>query len=78
MEGTESVAGEISDLGRRAHVLEVDVTKPEQISRMVERAASELARIDILVNNAGLALVSGKKKLWEVEDEEWRGEIDVN
>jgi NAD(P)-dependent dehydrogenase (short-subunit alcohol dehydrogenase family) len=39
---------------------------------------ADLGRTDILVNNAGLALVSGKKNLWETEDEEWLREIDVN
>ena len=76
--GIESVAKEITALGRRTLALDVDVTRPDEVHRMVERASSELGRIDILVNNAGLALVSGKKNLWEMEDEEWRREIDVN
>ena len=76
--GVHSVADEISAVGRRALALDVDVTNPEQVREMVGRVAAELGRIDILVNNAGLALVSGKKNLWEMDDEEWLGEIDVN
>jgi len=76
--GAESVADEIRGLGRKALALDVDVTKPEQVQAMVARTVSELGRVDILVNNAGLALVSGKKDLWEVDDEDWYREIDVN
>jgi len=76
--GVESVAEEITAFDRRALALDVDVTKPEQVREMVERTVAELGRIDILVNNAGLALVSGKKNLWEMDDEEWAREIDVN
>jgi 3-oxoacyl-[acyl-carrier protein] reductase/meso-butanediol dehydrogenase/(S,S)-butanediol dehydrogenase/diacetyl reductase len=76
--GVQSVAGEIEVTGRRGVAIEVDVTKPDQVQRMVERTVKELGRIDILVNNAGLALVSGKKNIWETEDEEWLREIDVN
>src|SRR5450759_502978 len=76
--GVQSLAGEVRSLGRRALAFDVDVTQPEQVQAMVARTGAECGRIDILVNNAGLALVSGKKNLWEVEDDEWRREIDVN
>jgi len=76
--GAQSVADEIATTGRRSLVLDVDVTRPAAVQAMVRRTVKELGRIDILVNNAGLALVSGKKNLWEMGDEEWHREIDVN
>lgn len=76
--GAESVAEEIRGLGRRALALDVDVTKPDDVRMMVERTVAEFGGIDVLVNNAGLALVAGKKNLWEVDDDEWYREIDVN
>jgi len=76
--GVDSVAAEIEEMGRGAVALDVDVTDREQVRSMVERALNTFGRIDVLVNNAGLALVAGKKNLWEMEDEEWRREIDVN
>ena len=76
--GAESVAEEVRALGRRALAIDTDVTDPASVQSMVARTRAELGRIDILVNNAGLAIVSGKKNLWEVDDDEWRREIDVN
>jgi 3-oxoacyl-[acyl-carrier protein] reductase/meso-butanediol dehydrogenase/(S,S)-butanediol dehydrogenase/diacetyl reductase len=76
--GVESVAEAIRQAGGKALALDIDVTKPDQVRDMVERTKAEFGRIDILVNNHGLALVSGKKDLWEVDDEEWFREIDAN
>jgi 3-oxoacyl-[acyl-carrier protein] reductase/meso-butanediol dehydrogenase/(S,S)-butanediol dehydrogenase/diacetyl reductase len=76
--GVESVAEEIRAAGGKALALDVDVTKPEQVRAMVAQTKAEFGRIDILVNNHGLAIVSGKKDLWEVDDDEWHREIDVN
>ncbi len=76
--GVQSLAGEVRALGRRAVAFDVDVTQPEQVQAMTDRTVAEFGRIDILVNNAGLAIVSGKKNLWEMDDDEWRREIDVN
>src|SRR5581483_5051469 len=50
----EQVAKEIRGLGREALVLQVDVTKEEDVKKAVEAALDKLGRIDILVNNAGV------------------------
>ena len=76
--GVESVAEEIERLDRRALALDVDVTDAGQVRDMVKRTQAALGSIDVLVNNAGLAIVSGKRSLWEMDDEEWRREVDVN
>lgn len=49
----ETLAKEIDSLGRRAVVLVVDVTKRDEIERMIEATVAELGGLDILVNNAG-------------------------
>jgi 3-oxoacyl-[acyl-carrier protein] reductase/meso-butanediol dehydrogenase/(S,S)-butanediol dehydrogenase/diacetyl reductase len=76
--GISSVVAEIESAGGKALGLDLDVTKPEDVRAAVEQVRKRFGRIDILVNNAGLAIVSGKKNLWEMEDEEWFREIDVN
>jgi NAD(P)-dependent dehydrogenase (short-subunit alcohol dehydrogenase family) len=76
--GISSVAREVREFGRRARAKHCNVANPRHVRATVDATLDEMGRIDILVNNAGLALVAGKKNLWEMHDEEWRREIDVN
>jgi len=75
--GLASVCEEIEALGRRALAVEADVSRKEDVARMVGAAREAFGRIDILVNNAGLAFC-GDRPLWEIEDEEWYRVVDVN
>jgi NAD(P)-dependent dehydrogenase (short-subunit alcohol dehydrogenase family) len=49
------LAGEIERLGRRVLPLQMDVSRMEQITSSIDRAAAHFGRLDILVNNAGIA-----------------------
>jgi len=49
------VAAAIRGLGRRAAVVQGDVSKEADVKRLVREAAGSLGPIDILVNNAGIA-----------------------
>jgi NAD(P)-dependent dehydrogenase (short-subunit alcohol dehydrogenase family) len=53
-EEAEEVAGFIRDLGRRSLALIADVSKKDQVDRMVWSVSQTFGRIDILVNNAGV------------------------
>jgi NAD(P)-dependent dehydrogenase (short-subunit alcohol dehydrogenase family) len=53
-EGVEGVAAEIVAAGGKAIGLVADVSKADQIDRMVEAAVSRFGGVDILVNNAAL------------------------
>ncbi|MBI2190789.1 MAG: glucose 1-dehydrogenase [Planctomycetes bacterium] len=61
--------------GRRCLGLEVDVTVPEQVDGMVERAVRELGSVDILVNNAGINI---RKPSTEIPLDEWKEVLDIN
>jgi NAD(P)-dependent dehydrogenase (short-subunit alcohol dehydrogenase family) len=49
------LAKEIGAMGRRALPVQMDMTRPDQISRAIDDTVANFGRLDILVNNAGLA-----------------------
>lgn len=50
----EATAAELRNLGNgRVLAIPVDVTRPEQVSAMIDTVAATFGKIDILVNNAG-------------------------
>jgi NAD(P)-dependent dehydrogenase (short-subunit alcohol dehydrogenase family) len=51
----DQVAGEIESAGGRALAVAGDVTKREDVARVVKAAAEKLGAITLLVNNAGVA-----------------------
>ncbi len=71
----EEVAREIEGAGGRAIVVDVDVTRPEQVEAMADVVTTRLGPIDILVNNAGLCY---HRPALEVPRDEWLEVFDVN
>lgn len=63
-------------LGGRAIAVACDVTREEDVRRLVETTVARLGSLDILVNNAGITGAS--VPLWEQTDEEWARVLDVN
>ena len=53
-EASAAAARIAADHGHRAIGLAADVTEPQDVAEMTERAMAEFGRIDILVNNAGI------------------------
>ena len=51
-----------------------DVTKPADVTRLVEQTVTRLGRIDILVNNAG---TSAAARFEDVSDEDWQADLDL-
>ncbi|MBV9352041.1 MAG: SDR family oxidoreductase [Mycobacterium sp.] len=59
-EALEKVAGEIAAVGGDKVVpISCDVTQPDQVTRMLDRATGELGGIDIAVCNAGIIALNG-------------------
>jgi gluconate 5-dehydrogenase len=52
-ERCEAVAADLEGLGVRAVGLRCDVSDPDEVNGMVERAVEQLGRLDVLVNNSG-------------------------
>jgi glucose 1-dehydrogenase len=53
-EATEALEREIAALGDRAIGIEADVSRIDDLQRLVEAAVSSFGRLDIMVNNAGV------------------------
>lgn len=63
----KQVAADVASLGRRAAVIQADLSEEKAAAAAVRRAVEELGRLDILVNNAGVFAVG---PLAEVAPEE--------
>lgn len=50
----ETIAAELTDLGRHAIAIQLDATSPVSIRAAIDSAAAELGGLDILINNAGI------------------------
>lgn len=71
----ESNRKAIEDMGVSCIYINADMTKPVEISEMVQEAKAKLGSVDIMVNNAGIQTVS------PVEDfppEKWEAIIAIN
>jgi NAD(P)-dependent dehydrogenase (short-subunit alcohol dehydrogenase family) len=74
LKGHETV-DEIKAAGGNAVFMQADVTHPESVKRMVEKAIAEFGRIDVLFNNAG---ISGVGALHEIEPDAWDRIMSIN
>jgi meso-butanediol dehydrogenase / (S,S)-butanediol dehydrogenase / diacetyl reductase len=68
--GVEELAAELGQVAVRA-----DVTKPDDIARMIEEPYRRWGRLDVLFNNAGVIRV---QPMFEVTEAEWDHVMDVN
>jgi 3-oxoacyl-[acyl-carrier protein] reductase len=71
----EAVAEDIHSLGRRALVVQADVSRSTDLDRLVETARAHFRHIDILVNNAGITRV---QPMDEITEQDWDDLMTVN
>jgi len=72
---TSETIKEIEKLGKKALGLKVDVSKKQDIEKMVQKTLEKFGRIDILVNNAGILRMGNAEAM---EEEDWKKVIQVN
>src|SRR5919109_1968749 len=75
MEKAEEVAHLVEALGRKAIAVRADVSKPEDVDRLITQTVGTMGKVDILFNNAGIIQVAS---LEEHSDEIWHRTIEVN
>ncbi len=71
----ESLAREISDVGRKALSIPLDVRDFNGARALAESVRKEFGRLDFLVNNAG---ITRDKSLMMMNPEDWHDVIDTN
>ena len=75
VERLQAVADELIARGARALAVATDVTRYDDVKRLVDRAVQTFGRIDVMINNAGLMPQSLLERL---KIDEWDRMIDVN
>ena len=71
----EADAAQIAALGRRCCVIQGDISKPEEVRRLVATAERDLGPIDVLVNNAGSF---PRAPFLDLTEETWDAVLDTN
>ncbi|HGW8507571.1 SDR family oxidoreductase [Kluyvera sp. STS39-E] len=71
----DALAKEINEQGGTAMAIATDVTREDDVKKLVETTVSQWGRIDVLINNAGVMPLS---PLDQVKVSEWNQMIDVN
>lgn len=71
----DAAQAEAAGFGPRALAVAADVSKRDDVQRMMDQLLSEFGHIDIAINNAGIEI---KKPFLEVGDDEWNRVIGVN
>ncbi|WP_047151816.1 SDR family NAD(P)-dependent oxidoreductase [Aneurinibacillus tyrosinisolvens] len=70
----EKAREELEPFGK-VHSIQADVTKREEVEKLVALANQQFGRIDILANNAG---ISRFESFLEITDKNWQDTLDVN
>jgi NAD(P)-dependent dehydrogenase (short-subunit alcohol dehydrogenase family) len=73
--GARAVADGIGAAGGRAVAVELDVTRGDDVRRVVAQVLEQQGRIDVLVNNAGVRLV---KPFLEHTEDDWNRMLGIN
>jgi 3-oxoacyl-[acyl-carrier protein] reductase len=68
-------AAQLAADGAKVTSIPVDISKPEQVTAMVDKTVGEFSRVDILVNNAG---VGSCIPFLDIKPEQWDRDIRIN
>ncbi len=76
VEELETTAREIRRNGHKCLTISADVSKSEQVQKMIDLVMAEYGEIDILVNNAGIS--PGTPPITDLSEDDWDKVLDIN
>lgn len=71
----ENIQKELLDEGLKIEIFKADVSKREEVKKLIEFTLSRFNSIDVLINNAGVDQI---KPFMEITDEDWNNMLQVN
>ena len=74
-DSAESLKNELQSENKNIDIYQADVSKREEVKKMVEYIINKYGKIDVLINNAGISFV---KMFTELKDEDWNYVINNN
>jgi len=75
LDKAEETAREVEGMGRRTLAVRVDVSRLEEVEKMVQTVLDRFGQIDILINNAGIAR---DKLILRMTEQDWDAVLGVN
>ncbi len=75
LETAKQTAGEIEAMGRRSLAVAADVSKADDVKKMIAAVVEGFSGIDILVNNAG---ITRDGLIMRMKEEDWDAVLNIN
>ena len=74
-DAAEETVRQITAAGGKAFACQVDVSKPDSVTALVNKTIKQYGKIDVLINNAGIQV---NKTIADTSFEEWNTQMSVN
>lgn len=74
-EVAEKIKEELKSINKNIEIFKADVSKREEVKKLVEFTLEKFKNIDVLINNAGIDQI---KPFMDITDEDWNNIMNVN
>lgn len=71
----KKIQEEFTKLGKTVEIFKADVSKREEVKKLVDFTIQKFGKIDVLINNAG---ISQTKLFTDITDEDWNTMLNTN